>query len=119
MSALTPTQIKTASKDLVYRARVNSAAADTDVLLFEGAGVIERAVIVNATANAGFIQVHDADELPANTAVPIWSRVLPANGEVVIEDIYCADGAVLAVSTTGATLTISTNNAAFFANFRR
>lgn len=119
MSALTPTQIKTAAKDGVYRARVNSAAADTDVLLFTGAGIIERLVVINATGTAGFVQIHDAATLPADTAVPIYSRALAANGEVVIEDVYCATGAIVAVSTTAATLTISTNNAAFFANFRR
>lgn len=119
MSALTPTQIKTASKDGVYRARVNSPAADTDVLLFEDPGTIERLVVINATGTAGFVQIHDAATLPIDTTVPIYSRAIAANGEVVIEDVYCAIGAIVAISTTGPTLTISANTAAFFANFRR
>lgn len=118
MSAI-ETRIRTASRDLVARFRVHSSEAAPSILVFAGAGIVERAVVVNATATGGYLQVHDAAALPDNDAVPVLSIVIPASGAVVIEDVYCATGAVLAISTTAATLTISTNNSAFFANYRR
>lgn len=56
---------------------------------------------------------------PADTAVPLLVRPLAANGEVLIEfPVGCETGAVVAISSTAATLTISANAALMFANFK-
>ena len=98
------------------RFRVHSDVAAVSLVLFTGKGKILRAVVTNTTGTAGFLQVHDALTLPDDGAVPVFSVQIPASGSAVIEDLHCATGAVLAISTTAGTLTISTNNAFFSAN---
>jgi hypothetical protein len=98
------------------RFRVHSDAVDVSLVLFTGKGAIRRAVVTNTTGTAGYLQVHDALTLPVDTTVPVFSIQLPASGSAVIEDLHCAIGAVLAISTTAGTLTISTNDAFFSAN---
>lgn len=98
------------------RFRVHSDAAATSLVLFTGKGKIHRAVVTNTTSTAGYVQVHDALTLPVDTTVPVFSIQLPASGSAVIEDLHCATGAVLAISTTAGALTISANTAHFSAN---
>ena len=98
------------------RFRVHSDAAAASLVLFTGKGHIHRVVITNTTSTAGYVQVHDALTLPVDATVPVLSIQLPASGSVVIEDLHCATGAVLAISTTAGALTISANTAHFSAN---
>lgn len=117
--SLTPTPIPTRLAPTPRARNRVSSPADTDVVLFTEEGTIERLVAVNASSNARYIQVHDAETLPIDTTVPLYSRRIPADGEVVIEDVYCVNGAVVVVSDTADTLTISTDTAHFYATFRR
>jgi hypothetical protein len=62
------------------------------------------------SGSAGFIQVHDAASLPANTAVPAIVIAVPATGNFALDlglrGRYFATGIVIAYSSTGPTLTI-------------
>ena len=89
-------------------------------VIHDDSATMERLVVTNATGNAGFVQVHDADELPDNSAVPLLSFPIAANGIVSLDGpVYCSTGLVVAISTTLATLTISTNAALVFSRFQK
>jgi len=107
-------------RDRIARFRSHSDGDESAYVLRAGASVLESLIVVNATSNARFLQLHDADELPDDTAVPLLSFVLPANGSVQLSNlgVYGASGIVAAVSTTQATLTISTDTALFFGILR-
>jgi hypothetical protein len=98
--------------DSVPRFRVDSEGGDTDMVLGAVPVKIINFKVKNLTGTAGFVQIHDAIALPNNGAVPLWVLDLPANG-FCGDDIPldCFTGAVMAISTTASTLTISTNNA--------
>jgi len=107
-------------RDRIARFRSHSEGADTSHVFRDSAAVLESLIVINTTANARFLQIHDADELPDDTAVPLLSFVLPANGSVQLSNlgVYGADGLVAAVSTTQAALTISADTALFFGILR-
>lgn len=89
-------------------------------VIHDGPATLERLVVTNTTGTAGFVQVHDADELPANTAVPLLSFPIAANAVFSFDGpVYCGTGLVVAISTTLTTLTISTNAALTFARFQK
>ena len=103
-------------KEQVPSFRVHSAGAATSYVLAAEPAIIEQLVVTNNTGTAGFLQIHDAVSLPANTAVPLLVVPLPADTTIGFDfSVYCAVGAVAAISTTKATLTISANAALFFA----
>lgn len=122
MSAETA-QIKTNDKDRVFRERVYSSEPDTHLIVFTGAGILESFVVTNTTATAGYLQVHDSATLPDDTdnAVPILTVPFAADAAVSLEGVplFCENGCVIAISTTLADLTISTNDATFLANYRK
>lgn len=114
-------QITTDSKDKILRWRETSSA-DVSFVAKDEKCLIEGFIVTNATATSGFLQIHDAEELPNNGATPILTLPLPASGVVSLDDripIYCENGAVFAVSTTLETLTISTNDATYLVNIRK
>ena len=81
-------------------------------------GELIRLRVTNNTANAGFVQIHDSTTLPADTAVPLISEPIAANGFKEIELVPVVTGCVVAISSTNDTLTISENAATMFALFR-
>lgn len=116
-------QIKTSDKDRVFRERVHSSEPDVSLIIFTGAGVLENFVVTNTTATAGYLQVHDSATLPDDTdnAVPILTVPFAASVATSLDGInlFCENGCVIAISTTLADLTISTNDATFLANYRK
>lgn len=99
-------------------ARVHSAGALTSMIVSAAPGELIRLRVTNNTSTAGYVQIHDSATLPADTAVPLISVPLAASADKEIELVPVATGCVVAISTTNATLTISTNAATMFALFR-
>jgi hypothetical protein len=90
----------------------------TSLVINAGASTLRFLHVVNNTATAGFVQVHNAATLPADAVKPLLSRPIAANGEVLLEvPIYCSTGLTIVISTTLATKTISANAALVFAKF--
>ena len=113
------TQITSAhNKDRIPRYRVYShGGVAVSYVLLDSKGVVESLVVTNSTGVAGFVQILDAASLPANATVPVVSMPIAANATVTLEvPVFCSTGAVVAISTTLAALTISTNAAMFYAN---
>lgn len=64
-----------------------------------------------------WLQLHDASQLPGDTAVPVWSMPLYQTAYFSWDWprlFECQNGAVFAISETEATLTISTDVADFY-----
>jgi hypothetical protein len=80
--------------------------ADKPATLFRVTGYL-------AGATAGFLQVHDAAALPAEGAVPVWTKAVAAAAafdvDLGVEGVVCKTGCVLVFSTTEVTKTIFVN----------
>lgn len=101
-----------------FRTHSHGGAATSYVLMADK-GFVESLIVVNATSTAGFVQVHDATSLPADGVVPLVSFPLPASTAIALDTpIYCTTGAVVCISTTLATKTLSANTALYYANTR-
>jgi hypothetical protein len=61
-------------------------------------------------AGAAYVQIHDARSLPADTAVPKARKAVAAGAEWDFGelDLWCANGVVMAFSSTESTLTVAT-----------
>jgi len=80
--------------------------------------------VSDTNATQHYIHLHNSTSLPANTAVPIWSRPLniratagPIDFDFELAEmygLYLNTGAVVCISTTGNTLTIATVYTAWF-----
>lgn len=100
------------------RSVYNDAGA-VSMIIGTGPTVMVQLIVTNLTATAGFVQLFDAATLPADTAVPLVSIPIPADGAIGLDTpVAGTSGLVVAVSTTAETLTISANNAKFFANLQ-
>jgi hypothetical protein len=87
-------------------------------VVHDGPATLNYLRVVNNTGTAGFLQIHNAAALPADTTKPLLSVPIAANADVNIDEpIYCSTGLVVAISTTLPTLTISANAALVFAKF--
>ena len=90
------------------------------LVVHDGEATLRYLRVVNTTATAGFVQIHNAAALPSEAAKPLLSVPIAANGEVVLDQpIYCSTGLVVLISTTLAAKTISTNTALIFAKFAK
>lgn len=99
--------------------RVHSAGALASMVVSALPGKLHHLAVVNASANARFVQIHDAASLPADTAVPLFSWPIAANGTFELPfGIPVTTGAVVAISSTLATLTISADTATMLALFK-
>lgn len=109
------------NQDRIPRYRVHShGGAAVSYVLLASKGVVESMVVTNNTGVAGFVQILDAATLPANATVPIVSIPIAADATITLDiPVFCSTGAVVAISTTKAALTISTNAALFYANTRK
>lgn len=102
-----------------YRVYSDGGAA-TSYVLMAHKGFVTGLIVVNNTATAGWVQIHDATSLPIDGTVPLLSFPIPSNAAVALDTpIYCATGAVVAISTTRATLTLSSDTALYYANTRK
>jgi hypothetical protein len=90
------------------------------LVVHDGEATLRYLRVVNTTATAGFVQIHNTTSVPSESAKPLLSVPITANGEVTIDQpIYCSTGLVVLISTTLATKTISTNTALVFAKFAK
>ena len=110
----------TYEKEAIPQSLVHShGGAAASYVLLTSSGFVKQLVVTNATANARFVQIHDAVSLPADTSVPVFSVPIAASSTVTIDvPIFVGTGAVVALSSTMATLTISADTAMFYANVR-
>lgn len=100
------------------RSVYNDAGA-VSMVIGTGPAVMVQLIVTNLTATAGFVQLFDAASLPADTTVPLVSLPIPASGAIGLDTpVGGLNGLVVAISTTADTLTISANNARFFANLQ-
>lgn len=74
--------------------------------------------VTNVSGNDRFLQLFDADSLPSNGAVPLYSvRVvsgLTAGHEFISTGAYFQEGLVAALSSTGPTLTVTVASEGLF-----
>lgn len=92
----------------------------TSLVVGAGATVMVQLLATNLTSTAGYVQIFDASELPSNGAAPLVSVPIPGSGAVGLDTpIGGLNGIVVAISTTAETLTISTDNAKFYANVQQ
>lgn len=85
-------------------------------------GRLYKAMVINTSATAYFIQIHNKATAPIATDVPVWERRLPVSGEVEIDfaewGFGCALGIGIALSTTVGVLTLAAGNDAIaYASF--
>ena len=99
--------------------RVDSEGDVASMIPLTHGGSITDLLVTNLTAHAGYVQLFDSAVLPANATVPLISLPMEKNTTVVLDTpIRFVHGLTIAISTTGGTLTISTNLAFMFANIR-
>lgn len=109
--------IVTSQKRVIPEYQYTSDAAEVSAVLLDEPGIVEDLVVTNNTAVAGYVQVFDETTLPGDGATPILRFHLPASSTVSMDNnIYVSKGAVVCISTTLATKTISANAAWFHAN---
>jgi hypothetical protein len=110
-------QIKLTSESrLLPNFQYSSDAAEVSAILSKRPALIEHLCVTNNTAVAGYCQVFDAVTVPDDGATPVARFELPASSTVKAHmPIYVAEGAVVVISTTLGTKTISTNGAFFVA----
>jgi hypothetical protein len=112
---------RTFTQDGFARQRATSAGATTSCVMRATPGWLDSFLVHNNSAVDGWLQFHDAASLPSNSAVPLFPPIkLSAYATVGMSDIplFGAVGIVAVISTTEATLTLSSNTAFFYGNCR-
>ena len=81
------------------------------ILLKAGEGRLYRLDVVNTAETPYYVMVFDKATAPVNGDTPIWRRLLPESGELVLDletfGLGCALGIGIAISSTDATLTLA------------
>lgn len=110
-------QIKLTSESrLLPNFQYSSDAAEVSAILSTRPCLVDHLVVTNNTEVAGFVHVFDAVTVPDDGVIPVARFRIPASGEApALAPIYVSKGAVVVISTTLGTKTISTNGAFFLA----
>lgn len=100
--------------------RYRSDEAEVFAQVVKGKGILESLIVTNNSETAAVVMIFDADGLPANGATPILRFGLPANGDypataTLDTDIPVERGAVVVISTSIETFTVSEETAFFYA----
>lgn len=83
-------------------------------------GVLQNLVVTNKNASTRYLMLFNATSVPANTAIPVYPAVaIPTEGtgtisEEVAQGMDFGIGLVAALSSTLASLTLTTTNDGFF-----
>jgi len=104
----------------VEPSNINTSAAATSLVIKASAGTLYEVRGHNDAATSQYIQVHDAASLPADTAVPEDSFLVPADSNFSItfpQGKSCGTGIVVSNSSTLATKTIGSADCWFSAEF--
>lgn len=74
-------------------------------------GRVYAVTIVNKSATAYFVQIHNKATAAVNTNIPVWEDVLPASGSITLDfginGLYVSAGIGLALSSTAGVLTLA------------
>lgn len=97
---------------------VSSVAYGKSLIIKPAAGRLLSVTVHNSNVAAQFIQLHDSVTLPADTAVPVYVRSIPAASSVSfgfdLRGRSFANGIVICSSSTGPTKTLGGANDVWF-----
>lgn len=98
--------------DAFKRASSGTAAGTAGIVVSAKPGRFYRGVFQNGGATKYYVQVFDKATAPVNTDVPIYSKTLPASGEVELDltnvnGLKCLLGIGIAISSTAGVLTLA------------
>lgn len=85
-----------------------------------GTGILYGLVVTNTKASAQFVQVFDASAVPADGAVPLFSKSIPATDAIGIQWLpgrTFLTGLVVCNSSTSATKTVGSADCLFDVQF--
>lgn len=98
--------------DAFKSASSGTAAGTAGIVISSKPGRFYRGIFQNSSATKYYVQVFDKATAPVNTDVPVFSKTLPASGEVEIDltnvnGLRCLLGIGIAISTTAGVLTLA------------
>jgi hypothetical protein len=97
-----------------------SRALEASRVIKTGAGILYGVLVTNTKASAQFLQVFDANAVPADDAVPLFSKSVPAGDAVGIQWLpgrVFLTGLVVCNSPTSATKTVALADCLFDVQF--
>ncbi len=108
---LAPRVADTADRNSCKQFAQTTAFGTAGLVVSAKAGRVYAITIVNKSATAYFVQIHNKATAAVATNVPVWEDILPASSSVTLDfgvnGLYVSAGIGLALSSTAGVLTLA------------